>query len=128
MSITLYSNTKYTGTEISFTPNGEYYNDMKFFNFSLKSIKNDTDYCIVLRGAKLTTVFFGSIDDTKTTDVDGTTSMIRAIKMPKNSYKITMIIFVVLFCVLFIGLLVLYFTGMLTFHSFSRGTLIDTEM
>ena len=79
-----------------------------------------------LNGFMALNVFFGSIDDTKTTDVDGTTSMIRAIKMPINSYKITMIVFVVLFCVLFIGLLVLYFTGMLTFNSFSRGTTLDS--
>ena len=126
MSITLYSNTKHTGTAVSFTPNGDVYNDTKFLKFPLKSIKNNTDYCIVVRGAPFTTVFFGSIDDTKSTDADGTTSMIRAIKMPINSYKITMIVFVVLFCVLFIGLLVLYFTGMLTFQSYSRGTTLDS--
>ena len=42
MSIKLYSNTKHTGTEISFTPNGNIVNDTKFLTFPLKSIKNDT--------------------------------------------------------------------------------------
>ena len=75
-----------------------------------------------LNGFMALNVFFGSIDDTKNPDPELSRCTVRAIKMPKNSYKITMIIFVVLFCVLFVTLLVLYFTGMLTFHSFGRGT------
>ena len=65
MSVKLFSDTKYTGTEVSFTPNGNIVNDTQFLNFPLKSIKNDTDYCIIISGPKSFNVFFGSIDDTK---------------------------------------------------------------
>ena len=121
MSVKLFPDTKYTGTEVSFTPNGDVLNDTKLLTFSVKSIKNDTDYCIIISGPTSLNVFFGSIDDTKTTDPDGSKCMVRAVKMPTNTYKITMIVFIVLFAVMFIGSLILYFTGMMTFHSFGHG-------
>ena len=90
--------------------------------FPVKSIKNDTDYCIVVQAPTSLNAYFGSIDDTKNTDADGTKNFVRAVKMPTNTYKITMIVFIVLFAVTFIGSLILYFTGMMTFHSFGHGT------
>ena len=122
MSVKLFPDTKYTGTEVSFTPNGDVLNDTKFLTFPVKSIKNDTDYCIIISGPTFTSVFFGSIDDTKTTDADGSKCIVHAVKMPTNIYKITMIVFIVLFSIMFIGSLILYFTGMMTFHSFGHGT------
>jgi len=120
MSVKLFPDTNYTGTEVSFTPNGDVLNDTKLLTFPVKSIKNDTDYSIIISAPTSLNVFFGSIDDTKTTD--GSKCMVRAVKMPTNTYKITMIVFIVLFAVMFIGSLILYFTGMMTFHSFGHGT------
>ena len=122
MSVKLFPDTNYTGKEVSFTPNGDIVNDTQFLKFPLKSIKNDTDYCIIISGFKTFNVFFGSIDDTKNEDADGSQCVVRAVKMPTNTYKITMIVFIVLFAVMFIGSLILYFTGMMTFHSFGHGT------
>ena len=65
MSVKLFPDTNYTGKEVSFTPNGDIVNDTQFLKFPLKSIKNDTDYCIILNGFMALNVFFGSIDDTK---------------------------------------------------------------
>ena len=90
-------------------------------------------------------MFFGSVTDVpsklqfKLKDGslhDPTLWAVRAIKKPpsqcetkntdntdKNTttYKITMIVFIVLFSFMFIGSLILYFTGMMKFHSFGHG-------
>ena len=108
--------------------------------FSVKSIENNTDYFVVLTSMSEQPALecvFGSSNDTKITQ---SLNFVRAIKKPPNqcetkntdntdknttTYKITMIVFIVLFSFMFIGSLILYFTGMMKFHfssvSFGHG-------
>jgi len=65
MSVKLFPDTKYTGTEVSFTPNGDVSNDTVLLQFPVMSIKNDTDYCIIISGPTSLNAYFVSIDDTK---------------------------------------------------------------
>ena len=145
MPITLYTDTQQRGTATTLNPTENayiFYNgtDMKIqptFNFdkvfTVKSIKNDTDYVVSRCGPKALVSFFGSVDNTGFTDND--VSVVGVTQIPKNErkrknkhkkrtndYFITMIVFIVLFAVMFIGLLILYFTGMMKFHSFGHGT------
>jgi len=142
MSITLYSDVKYNGKQTPFDPTGNAY---IFFDgqemvrqttfsfgtvFPVKSINNDTDYVVSICGPKALVSFFGSVEDTGVTDpvyVVGATQIPKKGRKNKhkkrtNDYFITMIVFIVLFAVMFIGLLILYFTGMMKFHSFGHGT------
>ena len=142
MSITLYTGTKQSGTATSFDPRVNVYvfydgtnlRQQSTFNsdklFTVKSIKNDTNYVVSLSGPKALVSFFGSVEDTGITDpvyVVGATQIPKKTRGKKNkkrfnAYKITMIVFIVLFAVLFITLLILYFTGMMKFQSFGHGT------
>ena len=145
MPITLYTETKYDGTATSFDPTGNAYifydgkQMVRQTNFSfgtvfpVKSIKNDTDYVVSISAPKALVSFFGSVEDTGLTDpvyVVGVTQIQtrrggggkNKHKKITNDYFITMIVFIVLFAVLFITLLILYFTGMMKFQSFGHGT------
>ena len=139
-TITLYTEKHHEGTEYSFDPSGNVYvyNEENVMsksaelplsygkNFRLNSIKNDTDYIVLVFGVNVFDVLIGSIEDTDIFQ-DGDVQLIRAIKMPKptcddtnkndntNAYKITMIVFIILFSFMVIGLLILYFTGRLKF-------------
>ena len=136
MPISLYTDTKYNGTETSFDPTGNayiFYDGTKMITqptfsfgtvFPVKSIKNDTDYVVSICGPKALVSFFGSVEDTGLTDP---VYVVGATQIPKkngrqknkrrtNDYKITMIVFIVLFAVMFIGSLILYFTGMMKFQ------------
>ena len=142
MSITLYTDNV---TATTFNPTGNAYiffdgTDMKIqstFNsdqpFTVKSIKNDTNYVVSISGPKALVSFFGSVDNTGLNDNDvsvvGVTQIQKRRGRGKNKHKkitndyfITMIVFIVLFAVLFITLLILYFTGMMKFQSFGHGT------
>ena len=137
MSIKLYPDTGFNGTEYSFDPSDNVYVyksegkistttklPLKTVDFPVHSIKNDTDYILFIEGVNVFDVFIGSINDT---EIFGDVQLIRAIKMPKptcddtnkndntNAYKITMIVFIILFSFTVIGLLILYFTGRLKF-------------
>ena len=145
MSITLYTDTQQSGTATSFDPTVHayvFYDGNKLiqqstFNsdqpFTVKSIKNDTNYVVSLSGPKALVSFFGSVDNTGLNDNDvsvvGVTQIQKRRGRGKNKHKkitndyfITMIVFIVLFAVLFITLLILYFTGMMKFQSFGHGT------
>ena len=148
MSITLYTDTQQSGTATSFDPrvnayvfsNGNNLMQQSTFNsdklFTVKSIKNDTNYVVSLSGPKALVSFFGSVDNTGLNDND--VSVVGVTQIPKrrgrgknkhkkitNDYFITMIVFIVLFTFMFIGSLILYFTGMMKFHfssvSFGHG-------
>ena len=112
--------------------------------FYIKSIENNTDYYVIGNGDEILEMFDGSIKEIKYTRVfdngtivDRPFFLLRAIKKPlvvcetkntdntdknTNTYKITMIVFIVLFSFMFIGTLILYFTGMMKFLSFGHGT------
>ena len=146
MSITLYTDTQQSGTATSFDPtvnayvfsNGNNLMQQSTFNsgkaFTVKSIKNDTNYVVSLSGPKALVSFFGSVDNTGLNDNDVSVVGVTQIQKGKgrgrknkhkkrtNDYFITMIVFIVLFAVMFIGSLILYFTGMMKFHSFGHGT------
>ena len=144
MPITLYTDIQTNGTATSFNPTGNVYiffdgTDMKIqstFNsdqpFTVKSIKNDTNYVVSISGPKALVSFFGSVDNTGLNDNDvsvvGVTQIQKRRGRGKNKHKkitndyfITMIVFIVLFSFMFIGSLILYFTGMMKFHSFGHG-------
>ena len=160
MSIILYSEPGKNGTQTPFDPtdnatiinNGTVYITFSEKNpldntkvdptaplktFNVRSIKNDSDYYLIVGGDGVLELFVGSITDTK---IEREVMAVRAIKKPpsqcetkntdntdKNTttYKITMIVFIVLFSFMFIGSLILYFTGMMKFHfssvSFGHG-------
>ena len=145
MSITLYTDTQQSGTATSFDPtvnayvfyDGTNLMQQSTFNsdklFTVKSIKNDTNYVVSLSGPKALVSFFGSVDNTGLNDND--VSVVGVTQIPKrrgrgknkhkkitNDYFITMIVFIVLFSFMFIGSLILYFTGMMKFQSFGHGT------
>ena len=145
MSITLYTDTQQSGTATSFDPtvnayvfyDGNNLMQQSTFNsvkpFTVKSIKNDTNYVVSISGPKALVSFFGSVDNTGLNDNDvsvvGVTQIQKRRGRGKNKHKnrsndyfITMIVFIVLFAVMFIGSLILYFTGILKFHSFGHGT------
>ena len=91
--------------------------------FYVKSIQNDTDYVVSIMGPKTLVSFFGSVEDTGVTDpvyVVGATQIPKKTRGKKkrrtNDFKITMIVFIVLFAVMLISLLILYFTGMMKFQ------------
>ena len=145
MSITLYTDTQQIGTATSFDPrvnayvfyDGTNLMQQSTFNsdkpFTVKSIKNDTNYVVSLSGPKALVSFFGSVDNTGLNDNDVSVVGVTQIQKRRggggknkhekitNDYFITMIVFIVLFAVLFITLLILYFTGMMKFHSFGHG-------
>ena len=106
--------------------------------FKVRSIKNDSDYYLIVGGYGVLELFVGSITDT---EIERDVMAVRAIKKPSvvcetkntdntdkntSTYKITMIVFIVLFSFMLIGSLILYFTGMMKFHfssvSFGHGT------
>ena len=147
MSITLYTDTQQSGTATSFDPtvNAYVFSDgnnlmqQSTFNsgkaFTVKSIKNDTNYVVSLSGPTTALVsFFGSVDNTGLNDNDVSVVGVTQIQKGKgrgrknkhkkrtNDYFITMIVFIVLFSIMLIGSLILYFTGMMKFHSFGHGT------
>ena len=148
-SSVIYNGQKY----ISFTktnPLDDNEVSMGLQEFSIKSIENNTDYFLIVGGRNMLEMFFGSVTDVpsklqfKLKDGslhDPTLWAVRAIKKPpsqcetkntdntdKNTttYKITMIVFIVLFSIMLIGSLILYFTGMMKFHfssvSFGHST------
>ena len=91
--------------------------------FKVRSIKNDSDYYLIVGGYGVLEFFVGSITDT---EIEDDVMIVRAIKKPKNTdntdkNKITMIVFIVLFSFMLIGLLILYFTGMMKFQSVGHG-------
>ena len=116
--------------------------------FFIKSIENNTDYYVIGNGDEILEMFVGSINEIKYirklddgSIVDQPFYLLRAIQKPQivcetkntentdkksNTYKITMIVFIVLFSFMFIGSLILFFTGMMKFHfssvSFGHGT------
>ena len=128
----------YTGGKVvnlTTTPKDQIDLNAKVESIVVKSITNDTDYIVLLSSDQngVLEALFGSIADTK---LDQPVTFVRAIKKPlsqcetkntdntdKNTttYKITMIVFIVLFAVMFIGLLILYFTGISKFQSFGHG-------
>ena len=146
MPITLYTDTQQSGTATTFDPtvnayvfsNGNNLMQQSTFNsdkpFTVKSIKNDTNYVVSLSGPKALVSFFGSVDNTGLNDNDVSVVGVTQIQKRRggggknkhkkitNDYFITMIVFIVLFAVLFITLLILYFTGMMKFQSFGHGT------
>ena len=147
-SSVIYNGTKY----ISFTTNNPLDNadvPSGFHEFSIKSIENNTDYFLIVGGPNMLDMLIGSVKDVPSilrfklkdgTLHDPTLQAVRAIKKPpvecetkntdntdKNTttYKILMIVFIVLFSFMLIGSLILYFTGMMKFHfssvSFGHG-------
>ena len=146
MPITLYTDIQTNGTATMFDPtvnayvfsNGNNLMQQSTFNsdkpFTVKSIKNDTNYVVSLSGPKALVSFFGSVDNTGLNDNDVSVVGVTQIQKRRggggknkhkkitNDYFITMIVFIVLFAVLFITLLILYFTGMMKFQSFGHGT------
>ena len=102
--------------------------------FAVKSIKNDTNYVVLISGSKALVSFFGSVENTGLNDNDVSVVGVTQIQKGKgrgrknkhkkrsNDYFITMIVFIVLFSIMLIGSLILYFTGMMKFHSFGHGT------
>ena len=148
-SSTIYNGQKY----ISFTKTNPLDNNdvpSGLHEFSIKSIENNTDYFLIVGGSNMLEMFFGSVTDVTSklqfkmkdgTYTDPPLLAVRAIKKPpsqcetkntdntdKNTttYKITMIVFIVLFSIMLIGSLILYFTGMMKFHfssvSFGHST------
>ena len=112
------------------TPKDQIDTNAQVESIVVKSITNDTDYIVLLSNETngVLEALFGSIADTK---LDKPVTYVRAIKKPpvvcetkntdntdKNTttYKITMIVFIVLFSFMFIGSLILYFTGMMKFQ------------
>ena len=147
-STIIYSGVKY----IPFTKTNPLDNNdvpLGFKEFSIKSIENNTDYFLIVGGRNMLELLVGSVTDVpsklqfKLKDGslhDPTLMAVRAIKKPsvecetkntdntdKNTttYKITMIVFIALFSIMFLGSLILYFTGMMKFHfssvSFGHG-------
>ena len=137
MSITLFSEINHSGTKTPFDPNGNAYlakiadsikvssnmPDLRVAEpFPIQSVINNTEYALFIGTLQSSDIFIGSSNDLKLKD---DVRLIRAVKLPINTYKITMIVFIVLFSFMFIGSLILYFTGMMKFHfssvSFGHG-------
>ena len=97
MPITLYTDTKQTGTATPFDPTGNVYifsngtnlKSQQTYNsdqvFTVKSIKNDTNYVVSLSGPKALVSFFGSVDNTGLNDND--VSVVGVTQIPKKRKK-----------------------------------------